>query len=349
MKAIVLHRFGGPEVLSYEDMPDPVPQPGEVLIEVHAVSVNRSLDLMVRAGRRRDPIALPHILGVDPAGTVAALGEGVTGFQVGDRVAVSTSVWCGRCQACVEGAEEDCAKPVHIGVHRHGGYAELVAVPAGNLTRLPDGLDFGEAVVIMRHAPTAWNLLRAKAHLRPGETVLVMGASGGLGQAGVQIAKLMGATVIAGAGTSARVAAAMRLGADHGIPYREVDLAEAVRELTDGRGVDVVFENIGEPGLWSQAFASLAQRGRLVTAGAHGGPGVTLDVRRLYGRRLTVRGGGGCNRRDIADAFAAAGDGRLTALIDRRMPLREAGEAHRLAEAGENVGKIILEPRESGR
>ena len=347
MKAIVLHRFGGPEVLSYEDVPDPQPQPGEVVVEVHAVSVNRSLDLMVRAGRRKSVVSLPHILGVDPAGTIAAIGAGVSDLRVGDRVAVSTSVWCGQCAACLQQAEEDCAQPVHIGVHRPGGYAEYVAVPAGNVTRLPDRLDFGEAAIIMRHAPTAWNLLRAKAGLRAGETVLVMGASGGLGQVGVQIGKIIGATVIAGAGTSNRVAAAMRLGADHGIAYHEVDLAEAVMDLTGGRGVDVVFENIGDPKLFPQAFASLAQRGRLVTAGAHGGQGVTLDVRRLYGRRLTVRGGGGCNRSDIAAAFEAAGSGRITTLIDRRLPLRDAAAAHRLAEAGGNVGKIILQPREA--
>jgi NADPH:quinone reductase len=345
MKAIVLHQFGGPEVLSYEDVPDPLPAPDEVLVAVHAVSVNQALDLMVRAGRRKSAVSLPHILGVDPAGTIVAVGADVEDLRNGDRVAVSTSVWCGECGPCRDGVVEDCASPVHIGVHRPGGYAELVAVPARNAQRLPDGLDFGEAAVIMRHAPTAWNLLRAKAGLRAGETVLVMGASGGLGQVGAQIAKLMGATVIVGARTQQRVAAAMRLGADHGVPYGETDLTEAVMELTQGRGVDVVFENIGDASLWPQAFASLAQRGRLVTAGAHGGGGVTLDVRRLYGRRLTVRGGGGCNAQDIADAVEAAASGRIKALIDSRMPLEEAEAAHRLAEAGGHVGKIVLEPQ----
>jgi NADPH:quinone reductase-like Zn-dependent oxidoreductase len=230
-------------------------------------------------------------------------------------------------------------------VHRWGGYAELVTAPARNVVPVPDGVGFVDAAVILRHAPTAFNLLRNLAGVRPGEWVLVMGATGGLGAMGVQVAKLLGATVIAGAGADGRVDLAVANGADHGVNYRSRDLTEEVERLTEGRGVDVVFENISDPVLWPKAFASLAQSGRLVTAGAHGGGTVDLDVRRLYGRRLRVIGGAGATRQDITDALDAAARGRLHAVVDRVLPLDAAPDAHRLAEKGDLLGKVVLDPR----
>ena len=345
MRAVVLREFGGPEVLRVEEVPDPVPVAGEVVVEVHAVTVNQSLDLKVRADGTVRGTTLPHVLGVDPAGVVVAVAADVDSVSVGDRVAVVPHIRCGRCGFCTSGREEQCPNSRHIGVHRWGGYAERVAVPAQNAIRIPDTLDFVDAAVILRHAPTAFNLLRNLADVQPGEWVLVMGATGGLGAAGVQVAKLLGATVIAGAGADSRVEVALANGADVGVNYRSSDLTEEVLRITEGRGVHVVFENISDPEIWPKAFASLAHGGRLVTAGAHGGGKVELDVRRLYGRRLRIIGGAGASRRDVETALEAAGQGRLHAVVDRVMPLDSAAEAHRLAEKGGLLGKIVLAPR----
>jgi NADPH:quinone reductase len=346
MRAVVLREFGGPEVLRVEEVPDPVPSAGEVVVEVHAVTVNQSLDLKVRADGTVRGTTLPHVLGVDPAGVVADVADGVDGVAAGDRVAVIPHIRCGRCSFCTSGREEQCPNSRHIGVHRWGGYAERVAVPAGNVVPVPDGVSFVDAAVILRHAPTAFNLLRTLADVQPGEWVLVMGATGGLGAAGVQVAKLLGATVIAGAGADSRVQVALENGADHGVNYRAQDLTEEVLRITEGRGVQVVFENISDPETWPKAFASLAHGGRLVTAGAHGGGTVELDVRRLYGRRLRVIGGAGASRRDVASALEAAAEGRLHAVVDRVLALDQAAEAHRLAEKGGLLGKIVLAPQE---
>lgn len=344
MKAVIMEHFGAPEVLEYRDVPTPEPKAGEVLIKVHAVTVNRTLDLAVRRDGDNRGVTLPLVLGTDPSGEVVEVGEGVTSIAIGDHVAVSGSVRCGRCPSCLEGQSQDCGKPQHIGVHRWGGYAEYVAVPERNAVKVPKDLPYPEASVIVRHAPTAYNLLRAKGELKSGETVLVMGASGALGSAGVQIAKLMGARVIAGAGTDEGVGLARGLGADHGVNYRKERLDEAVMEYTGGVGVDVVFENISDPELWPRAFASLAVRGRLVTAGAHGGGLVQLDCRRLYHRRLRVIGGAGSTPRDVEDALAAAVRGQLRAVIDRVLPLAQAAEAHHIVGQRGVLGKVVLTP-----
>ncbi|MPZ93418.1 MAG: zinc-binding dehydrogenase [Propionibacteriales bacterium] len=344
MRAVVVREFGGPEVLQVEEVPDPTPAPGEVVVKVHAVTVNRSLDLKVRADGTTRGTTLPHVLGVDPAGVVVTAAADVESARVGDRVAVIPHIRCGKCAFCTSGREEQCPNSRHIGVHRWGGYAEYVSAPAKNVVQVPDELGFADAAVILRHAPTAFNLLRNLAEVGSGEWVLVMGAAGGLGAAGVQVAKLLGASVIAGAGADARVESALANGADHGVNYRADDLSARVERITDGRGVDVVFENISDPVVWPKAFASLAHGGRLVTAGAHGGGTVELDVRRLYGRRLRIIGGAGASKRDVASALEAAAQGKLHAVIDRIMPLDAAADAHRLFEKGGLVGKVVLDP-----
>ncbi|HEY2986276.1 MAG TPA: alcohol dehydrogenase catalytic domain-containing protein [Candidatus Binatia bacterium] len=344
MKAVVLRAFGPPEVLRLEKVPTPSPGPGEVLIRVHSVSVNRTLDLVVRAGKYPSDVKLPLVLGVDPAGVVVAPGEGVAEPKVGDRVAVVSMIACGECRYCRESEEANCVKSRHIGVHRWGGYAEYVAVPAKNAFAIPERVSFADATVITRHFPMAFNLLVNKAELKAGEWVLVMGAVGALGSSGVQVAKMLGAKVIAGAGSDERVRVARGYGADFGINYRSRDLAKEAMRITDGRGVDVVFENIADPALWPGAFNSLAWAGRLVTAGGHGGGQVTLDVKRLYLRRMRIIGAAGTNRRDVARALEAAADGKVRAIIDRTMPLAEAAEAHRIMENKQILGKIILDP-----
>jgi NADPH:quinone reductase len=332
MKAIVMREVGGPEVLKLEDFPDPVPGPEELVFQVHAVSVNRTLDLAVRAGQYGGQTTLPHILGVDPSGVVTAVGTKVTDRKVGDRV------------AAIPWRSRPIGPHDSVGMQHLGGYAELVKLPAAATVIVPDGLDFPTATIVTRHAPQAYNLLRDRAKLQPGESVLIMGASGGLGSAGVQIAKHLGAKVIAGAGSAERVQVAMDLGADFGVNYREEDLTKAVLDLTDGQGVNVVFENIADPVRFPKAFMALARNGRLVTAGSHGGERVTLDVKRLYLYQLAVMGSLGFDRADVESSFEAALRGEFRALIDEILPLEQAAEAHRRVAAREGIGKIVLDP-----
>jgi NADPH:quinone reductase-like Zn-dependent oxidoreductase len=347
MKAVVLREFGGPEVLRPEHVEIPTAGAGEVLIKVRAVSVNRTLDLIVRSGNYPIPIRMPHVLGVDPAGTIAQIGAGVEGFAVGDRVAAVSMISCGTCKQCRRGEQANCLASQHVGLHRWGGYAQYVAVPARNAFKLPDNLSFAEGSVITRHFPMAFNQLLDKAGLRKGEWVLVMGATGALGNSCVQVAKLAGATVIAGAGADERVAAALGYGADFGVNYRRQDLAAEVMRLTDGQGADVVCENIADATLWWSAFNSLAVGGRLITAGAHGGGTVTLDVNRLYLRRLRIIGTAGTQFSDVEKALAAAAAGSIRGIVNSSMPLCQAAAAHRIMEERQILGKIILEPSEA--
>jgi len=344
MEAIVVTEFGGPGVLHVENVPTPKPATGEVLVRVHSVSINRTLDLVVRAGNYPVKIQMPHILGVDPAGVLVEVGEGVDKAKTGDRVAVISSIPCKTCKQCLAGGETNCLASRQIGLHRWGGYAEYVAVPATNAFKLPDNISFAEGSVITRHFPMAFNLLVSKADVKPDEWVLVMGATGALGSCCVQVVKMLGAKVIAGAGADERVAQAKSYGADFGINYRRQNLADEVMKITDGQGVDVVCENIADPTLWPGAFNSLAMGGRLVTAGAHGGGEVKLDVKRLYMKRLRIIGAAGTKFSDVDRALEAAGAGKIRAIIDRIMPLREAAEAHRIVEQNQTQGKIILDP-----
>ena len=258
MRAAVVREFGPPSVLRIENVPTPRPGPGEVLIEVRSVSVNRTLDCAARAGSYSRPISLPFTPGADPAGIIAEVGPGVTGFSPGDRVAAKLNV----------GGEVSPGQPGRIG----GGYAQYACAQARLTTLVPDGLDFGTATVVSRHTPLALTLLRDRARLRPGEWVLVMGAAGGLGSAGVQVAKYLGARVIAAAGSGDRVQLGRDLGADAGLNYRTRGWAAALTAITGGHGVDVVFENIGEPALFSGAFTAMARNGRS-SPSAHTGAG----------------------------------------------------------------------------
>lgn len=335
MKAIVIREFGPPEVMRLEEVPTPVPGAGEVLIRVHAVSVNRTLDLVVRSGKYAMPVKLPHILGVDPSGVVAAVGEGVTSRNVGDRVTTMQ----------ILRPATPTSPPVVLGVLAWGGYAEYVKVPAEVTHPIPDGVDFVTATVVSRHAPVAFSLLRDDAKLGPEEWVLVMGASGGLGSAGIQAAKYLGARVIAAAGADERVRAAVELGADSGINYRTQDLTGEVRRITGGRGVNVVFENIADPDLFPKAFATLARNGRLITAGAHGGGTVALDVKHLYLNFIRIIGSvGKITHEDLDFALGEAAQGRYRVLVDRVMPLSDAALAHTVVAARSGTGKVVLEP-----
>jgi NADPH:quinone reductase-like Zn-dependent oxidoreductase len=335
VKAIVIREVGPPSVMRLEEVPTPEPGPGEVLMTVHAVTVNRTLDLIVRAGKYARRVNFPHVLGVDPVGVVAKLGPGVTERKVGDRVAAMIRV----------GEPTATEGPKLLGVNVWGGYAEYVKLPAARTRLIPDGIDFVAAAVVARHAPAAFSMLRDHAKVREGQWVLVMGAAGGLGSAGVQVAKYLGARVIAAAGADTRVQAARDLGADAGVNYRAADLTTEVMRITEGRGVSVVFENVGDPELFGKAFATLAREGRLVTAGGHAGGTVPLDVNRLYLNQLTIMGVTGEKPEDFDIALQAAAEGRFKALVECVLPLSKAVRAHELVADRQVLGKVVLDPQ----
>jgi NADPH:quinone reductase len=320
--------------MKLEEVPTPDPGPGEILVQVAAVSVNRTLDCHVREGKYARPVKLPHVLGVDPTGTVVALGDGVKKRKLGDRVCISS-----RRMARGQGGAMKM-----LGIDSWGGYAEYVVLPEDITTCIPDALDFHTATVVARHAPLAFNQVRAKAALKEGDWALVMGAAGGLGSLIVQAAAFYGARVIAAAGADSRVAVARELGAEFGVNYRTQNLTEAVMKITGNRGVDVVFENIADPELFPQALASIRRGGKLLTAGAHGGPVVPLNVSTLYMNALSVIGTTEHTEEDVAAALEAASKDRLNVLIDRVLPLSDAVEAHRIVSERAGTGKVLLTP-----
>jgi len=343
MKAIVLREYGPPDVLRYEDVPDPVPRDGEIRIKVHAATVNRVLDVSLRAGREqyRGPV-LPLIPGVDCAGVVEAVGPRVTNWHVGDRVAAAGVM---PLETCAEDGSGYKGPQGMMGIKRPGGFAELIAVPACAAVTVPEHLDFHRAAVIMRHVPTAWNLLMHVAELKRGETVLIMGAGGNLGSIGIQIAKnVIGAKVIAAAGSDERVKLGIELGADHGVNYMTQNIRDEVLRLTGGKGVDVVYDNIANPKVLPLAFEAIGMDGRLVTAGAHAGPHVSINFSHLYHKRITIKGRPGFTPSDLPDCLAAAAEGKVLPQIDKVMPLSRAAEAHRLIEENGGQGKIVLDP-----
>ncbi|HEY2532755.1 MAG TPA: zinc-binding dehydrogenase [Xanthobacteraceae bacterium] len=343
MKAIVIHEYGPPEVLRYEDVPDPIPRAGEICIRVHAATVNRVLDVSLRAGRERARGAvLPLIPGVDCAGVVAAVGPQVQRYHAGDRVAAAGVMPLDPCAEDGRGYDGPAGM---MGIKRPGGFAELVAVPACAAVAVPKPLNFHHAAVVMRHVPTAWNLLLRVAELKAGETVLIMGAGGNLGTIGIQIAKsVIGATVIAAAGSDDRVRLGLTLGADYGINYATHNILDEVMKITSGQGIDVLYDNIANPDVLPLAFRAIGMGGRLVTAGAHAGPDVSINFSHLYHKRITIKGRPGSTPSDLPDCLQAAADAKVVAQIERVLPLSRAADAHRLIERSEGQGKIVLDP-----
>lgn len=329
MRAMIFNAFGPPDVLHYEDVPDPVPGPGDLLIEVHAVSVNRVLDVAIRAGKAPHyGVAPPHILGVDPSGVVVAVGDAVEGFVVGDRVSVTMGMPGGG----------------RYGIECDGGDAQLTIAPAASCVKVRGEVGFAEATVISRHGPVAYNLLFNMGQLQAGQTVLIMGAAGNLGSIGIQLAKAAGATVIAAAGNAERAAIGTSLGADHAVDYGAVNLKDAVLDITDGVGVDLFYDNIANPDICPLGIESLKQQGRMVTAGSHGGPVVPVDFSTVYHKQLTIMGNPRSTAQDALPCFDAAAEGNLKVVIDRVVPLSEAPDMHALIESDPGVGKVILDP-----
>lgn len=326
MFAITLPSFGGPEVLTWAEVPDPEPANGEVLIEVVAGGVNRA-DVMQRIGSYPPPAGAPEWPGLECSGTVVTLGPGVTGWSVGDEVC-----------ALLAG----------------GGYAERVAVPAGQLLPVPQGMSVTEAAALPEATCTVWSNVFMLAGLRAGDTFLVHGGSSGVGTMAIQLAHQAGARVLTTAGTETKLDRCRRLGADVAINYRGQDFVERVLAETGGRGVDVILDNMGAAYL-DRNVRALAPEGRLVVIGLQGGRVGELDLGRLLGKRATVhatslRARPSEQKADIVaavrrDVWPAIEAGAVRPVIDRTLPVREAENAHRILEASEHVGKILLTMR----
>ena len=344
MKAVRLHSFGGPEVLRYEDAPEPVIGPNEVLLHLKAAALNH-LDIWVRSGARERNIPLPHIPGSDGAGIIAEAGSAVKKVRPGDRVLISPGLSCGKCKQCLEGRDNLCRDYRVLGVREDGTYAEFVKLPVENILPIPEGLEFTEAAAIPLVFLTAWHMLVTLAKIQQGETVLVHGAGSGVGSAAIQIAKMIGARVITTAGSNDKLAKAKSLEADELINYREKDFAEEIKRLTDKRGVDVVFEHIGGEVL-EKSITVMGKGGRLVTCGATTQFSANLDIRYVYSRHLTLYGswmGGKPELVEVLKFFeGGAAKRKLNPVIDSIFPLAQAADAHRHVEERKNFGKVVL-------
>jgi NADPH:quinone reductase-like Zn-dependent oxidoreductase len=341
MTAVVFAEFGPPDVLTPASLPTPQPGPGEVLVQVAAVSVGRLLDITARAGHH--PYAkfvLPHVLGADHAGVVAAVGSDVAGFEIGERVAAFPAVTCGSCELCQRGYDELCPSLQLIGTHRAGAYAQYVAVPARNLHQVPGGVSPVQATALALAGPVAVNQL-TRAGFRPGNWVLVQGASSGLGSVTAALARHLGGKVIATSRVPAKRGRLRALGVEAVLDATEEGFAGRVRELTGGRGVDIAIDDLGEPRIWAATMDALAVGGTVVSSGAFLGREVAVNLQRLYslGQRIVgVRTG---NLTSIPPLWAAVEAG-FRPVLDRSFPLADAPAAHRYVESDSNVGRVAL-------
>jgi NADPH:quinone reductase-like Zn-dependent oxidoreductase len=340
MKAICIHDFGGPEVLRYEDVPDPQPRKDQVLIRVKACAMNH-LDLWVRKGL--PGVKLPHIPGSDIAGEIAEVGEYVTGFKTGQRVLVAPMHFCNRCAKCVAGLQNQCPEFTVLGNAVDGGDCELIAVPPVSVIPIPDSLDFNQAASVPLVFLTAWHMLVGRGGIRPGQTVLVLGANSGVGIAGIQIAKLFHCTVITTAGDDRKAAKARELGADYVINHYRQKISEEVRKITAKQGVDIVLEHVG-PATWDESIRSLKPGGSLVTCGATTGPQVGFDLRFLFSRNLSILGSYMGTMGELHEVVRHVFNGKLKPVVDRTFPLKEVRAAHEYMENSQMFGKIVLNP-----
>ena len=340
MKAVQFHQFGDPDVLQYEELPVPSPGPDTVLVRLHAAALNH-LDLFLRSGEREKNIPLPHIPGADGAGVVEQVGGQVSDFKKGDRVVISPGIGCGTCEHCNSGTENHCRTYHVLGTPENGTYCEYIVLHPRNLVLLPSSISFTDAAAFALVALTAWQMLDTRAKLRAGETVLVQSAGSGVGSIGIQIAKLFGAHVIATAGSDEKLAMARSLGADETINYKAHNVIDEVKRITGKKGVDVVFESSGGD-IFEKSIFVMAKGGRLVTCGSTSNFRVTVDLRYLFSRQLSLLGSYMGTRRELILALQAFEAGKIRPVIDSILPLAQAADAHRRVAARLNIGKVVL-------
>jgi NADPH:quinone reductase-like Zn-dependent oxidoreductase len=340
MKAMLFHSHGGPEVLQYTDFPTPEPVEGQVLVKLETAALNR-VDLWTRKGWPGIKLEYPHIPGADGAGIIAALGTCVCDWNVGDRVVINSNLSCGHCPACIAGLDNRCREWHLLGETIRGTYAEYVAVPATNIYPIPEGFEARQAAAAALVFHTAWHSLITRGELKPGESVLVVGASGGVNTASIQIAKLAGATVTVVGSSPKKLLLAESLGADHLIDRsKDENWSKTVYNLTGKRGVDVVVDNVGTT--FPSSFRAAAKGGRILTVGNSGEPKFEIDNRFIFGKHLSIIGSSMGTRADFATVMDLVFSGKLKPVMDRDYPLKEARSAQEQLEMGEQLGKITL-------
>ena len=341
MKAILVPHHGDIEVLEYGDCPRPQPQPGEVLVRLKAAALNH-LDLWVRRGWPGLKLHLPHIPGADGAGEIAALGEGVTGWKVGERVVINPNLSCGNCEFCLAGMDNRCDEWGLLGETTRGTYAEYISIPSRNLLAIPEGFGFHQAAAAALVFLTAWHSLIRRGQLKAGETVLIVGATGGVNLASLQIAKLSGAQVIVVGSRAEKLVLAESLGADHLIDRSVYEhWSERVYKLTNKRGADVVVDNVGTT--FPDSLRAAGRGARILTVGNTGHPRVEIDNRYIFAKHISLIGSTMGTHNDFQRVMDLIFKGWLQSIIDNTFPLREAPAAQARLERGEQMGKITLD------
>ena len=340
MKAAVFYEPGGPEKIQLGEVPDPQIDHDQVLIKVKACSLNH-FDLLVLREADPDNFTFPFWGGADIAGVVAETGDSVYQSKAGDRVVVNPSLYCRQCEHCLTGEESQCNSYGIIGDTVPGGFAEYIAVDETNLMKLPEQISFEEAAATPLVYQTAWRALITQAGIRPNDDVLILGASGGVGSASIQIAKLVGANVIAVTSTTDKISYAKQMGADIVINRKSGDYWGELAALTDNRGVDVVVENVGAA-TWAQSLRSLVKGGRLVTYGRTTGHLAETDIRLIFWNQLRIIGSTMANRKEFAEVMQLIFQGKLSPVIDTVFPLEKAKTAYQRLHDGEQFGKIVI-------
>ncbi|HEY7369759.1 MAG TPA: zinc-binding dehydrogenase [Thermoanaerobaculia bacterium] len=340
MKALYFEKHGGPEVLQYGDRPEPSPGPGEVRVALRAMSLNH-LDLFVRNGIPNVP--LPQIPGADGAGVVDALGEGVTSLMPGDRVLIQPGLYDNTCEFCRRGEQSVCVKFQILGEHGPGTFAEKVVVPARNLFPIPEGMSFEKAAAFPLVYQTAWRMVIGRGGVRPGDTVLIHGAGGGVGGASVEIALLAGARVFATTSGEEKAKILREAGCELVIDYTREDPGRVVLEKTAKRGVDLVIDSVGET-TWMSSLRAVRRGGRIVTCGATSGPNPEEEIRLIFWKQIAILGSTMANDAEFRTMLSAVAAGKLSPRIDRVYPLSRGREGYARMESGELHGKIVLVP-----
>jgi NADPH:quinone reductase-like Zn-dependent oxidoreductase len=341
MKAVRFHEHGGSDCLLYEDVPDPVAGPGEIIVRVKACSLNY-LDLWERRGLPGVTFPLPHISGSDVAGIVESVGAGVKHVKAGDPTLVNPGLSCMHCEACYGGNDNHCREYSVLGYFTEGGYAERVRVPAFNALPFPKNLSFTEAAAVPLVFLTAWHMLVSRCGLQTGEDVLILGAGSGVGSAAIQIAKLFHARIITTVGSEEKVEKALALGADHVLVHARQKIREEVRKITGKRGVDIVFEHVGAA-TWEDSLNCLARHGRLVICGATTGFDVRLDLRHLFAKELNLMGSYMGSKHELLQVLKLVEAGLLRPVVSEILPLEAAARAQDRMENRKHFGKIILQ------